>query len=272
MVRGRSFGPAHRTLEPKARSGRPGFAARGSPKFRLGRVESPVRATVVSAPPDREAPGFRPKLRSTTAVLHRNFGRSPRFQAETSARRDRNFGSRRRSFAPRQRAGRPGGCAARSKALSAQSTAVSRHACGRPRRGAVAAVLPHWSHDDGRLPGGRLTLQLPPPANGHGRGALCERRNGTASAQWAPRLPGQPASRLHLQALVRAAFDHFDPDRRGLWVRHADTHAQANSNRPRAHPGRMSALAAAAAAQKLRRGPKFRSRGAEVSACIERGC
>jgi hypothetical protein len=48
---------------------------------------------------------------------------------------------------------------------------------------------------------------------------------------------------------VRAAFDHFDPDRRGLWVRHADTHAQANSYRPRAHPGRMSAHTAAAAAQ-----------------------
>ena len=111
-----------------------------------------------------------------------------------------------------------------------------------------------WSHDDGRLPGGRLTLQLPPPASDHRRGAWCERRNGTASARWAPRLPGQPASRLHLQALVRAAFDHFDPDRRGLWVRHADTHAQANSYRPRAHPGRMSALAAAAAGAKLRRG------------------
>ena len=138
--------------------------------------------------------------------------------------------------------------------ITPPSTAVSRHACGRPRRGAVAAVLPHWSHDDGRLPGGRLTLQLPPPANGHGRGALCERRNGTASAQWAPRLPGQPASRLHLQALVRTAFDHFDPDRRGLWVRHADTHAQANSYRSRAHPGRMSAHPAAAAPQSLRRG------------------
>ena len=156
--------------------------------------------------------------------------------------------------------------AARTRALGAPSSAIGRHACGRPRRGAVAAVLPHWSHDDGRLPGGRLTLQLPPPANGHGRGALCERRNGTASAQWAPRLPSQPASRLHVQALVRAAFDHFDPDRRGLWVRHADTHAQANTYRPRAHPGRMSAHAAAAAAQKLRPGPKFRSRRAEVSA------
>jgi hypothetical protein len=85
--------------------------------------------------------------------------------------------------------------------ITPPSTAASRHACGRPRRGAVAAVLPHWTHDNGRLPGGRLTRQLPPPANGHGRGALCERRDGTASAQWAPRLPGQPASRLHLQAL-----------------------------------------------------------------------
>ena len=94
-------------------------------------------------------------------------------------------------------------------------------------RGAVAAVLPHWSHDDGRLPGGRLTRPLPPPANGHGREVWCERRNRTASARWAPRLPGQPASRLHPHALRRAAFDHFDPDRRGLWARHADTHAQA---------------------------------------------
>ena len=147
------------------------------------------------------------------------------------------------------------------------TSAGSRYACGRPRRGAVAAVLPHWSHDDGRLPGGRLTLQLPPPANGHGRGALCERRNGTASAQWAPRLPGQPASRLHLQALVRAAFDHFDPDRRGLWVRHADTHAQSNSYRSRAHPGRMSAHLRRPPRRKVCAvEPEFRSRRTEVSA------
>ena len=103
-------------------------------------------------------------------------------------------------------------------ALSAPSSAVGRRACGRPRRGAVAAVLPHWSHDDDRLPGGRLTRALPPPANGHGRGAWCERQNRTASARWAPRSPGQPASGLHPYALVRAAFDHFDRDRRGLWV------------------------------------------------------
>ena len=210
---------------------------------------------------------FAPDFRSASCPRHRGFDPArPLLCGETSARRtgkrrafDRNPGrapgfcseisvdhrdfkpklrrgateTPRRSFAPRQRAGRPGGCAARSKALSAQSTAVSRHACGRPRRGAVAAVLPHWSHDNGRLPGGRLTLQLPPPANGHGRGALCERRNGTASAQWAPRLPGQPASRLHLQALVRVAFDHFDPDRRGLWVRHAGTRAQSNTHAAR---------------------------------------
>ena len=39
-----------------------------------------------------------------------------------------------------------------------------QRACGRPRRGSVAAVLPHWSHDDGRLPEGRLLahkLHLP---------------------------------------------------------------------------------------------------------------
>ena len=92
MVRRRSFGPAHCTIEPKARSGRPGFAARGSPKFRLGRVESPVRATVVSAPPDREAPGFRPKHRSRPgfcseiSVDHRDFKPKLRRGAtETSA-------------------------------------------------------------------------------------------------------------------------------------------------------------------------------------------
>ena len=101
------------------------------------------------------------------------------------------------------------------------------------RRGAVAAVLPHWDDDDDRLPGGRLTRALPPRANGHDRGAWCERRNRAASARWAPRLPGQPASGLHPHALVRAAFDHFDRGRRGLWVRHARTHAQSNTHAAR---------------------------------------
>ena len=46
---------------------------------------------------------------------------------------------------------------------------------------------------------------------------------------WGPHLPGQPASRLHPHALVRAAFDNVGSDRHGLWVRHADTHAQSNT-------------------------------------------
>ena len=55
-------------------------------------------------------------------------------------------GARRR--APRQPADCPGGRAARPRGPSAPSTAVGQRACGRPRRGSVAAVLPHWSHDD----------------------------------------------------------------------------------------------------------------------------
>ena len=116
--------------------------------------------------------------------------------------------------------------AARSRALSAPSTAV---ACGRPRRGAVAALVPRWSHGDDHLPGGRVTRALPPPAKGHGRGAWCKRRNRTAGGRWGQHLPGQPASRLHPHALVRAAFDNAGSDRHGLWVRHADTHAQSNT-------------------------------------------
>ena len=84
--------------------------------------------------------------------------------------------------------------------------------------------------DDGRLPGGRLTRVLPPRANGHDRGAWCERRNRAASARWGPRSPDHPASRLHWHALVRAAFDKIGPDRRKLRSRHADTHAHSNTS------------------------------------------
>ena len=70
-------------------------------------------------------------------------------------------------------------------------------------------------------------------ATGAGRGGWCERRNGTAGGRWGPRLPSQPASCLYLHALLRAAFSNFDRDRRGLWVRHADTHAQSNTPRVR---------------------------------------
>ena len=140
MVRRRSFGPAHRTLEPKARSGRPGFAAPGSPGFRLGRVESPMRTTVVSAPAGREAPGFRPKPRSSTGVSDRNFGRSPGFQAETSARRDRKTPAPRRSFAPRRpprerSCGRDGPAAYRSSPERVCPRVVPKGRADRDRNG-----------------------------------------------------------------------------------------------------------------------------------------
>ena len=67
------------------------------------------------------------------------------------------------------RASRCAWCA-RGTSTRRRSSAAGRRACGRPRRGAVAAVLPHWDDDDDRLPGGRLTRALPPRANGHDRG------------------------------------------------------------------------------------------------------
>ena len=148
----------------------------------------------------------------------------------------------------RQPGTRPGGmCANRGAHRGSRRVAreATRHARGRsahrpaPSVGAPAAdhAAALWQlccrighDDDGRLPGGRLTRALPPRANGHDRGAWCERRNRAASARWAPRLPGQPASRLHWHALRRAAFDNFGSDRRGLRARHADTHAQSNTH------------------------------------------
>ena len=73
---------------------------------------------------------------------------------------------------------------------------------------------------------GSRSRALPPHANGHDGGAW----NRAASERWAPRSPGQPASRLHPHALRRAAFDNFGSDRRGLRARHADTHAQLNTH------------------------------------------
>ena len=66
--------------------------------------------------------------------------------------------------------------------------------------------------------------------------SVCERRNRAASARWAPRLPGQPASGLHPHALRRAAVDHFDRGRRGLRARHADTHAHSVEHSRGARP------------------------------------
>ena len=91
--------------------------------------------------------------------------------------------------------------AARSRALSAPSTAV---ACGRPRRGAVAALVPRWSHGDDHLPGGRVTRALPPPAKGHGRGAWCKRRNRTAGGHGGRTYPAnQHRVCIHTLSCVR---------------------------------------------------------------------
>ena len=164
--------------------------------------------------------------------------------------------------APRKPAYRPGGHAARSRALSAPSTAV---ACGRPRRGAVAALVPRWSHGDDHLPGGRVTRALPPPAKGHGRGAWCKRWNRTAGGRWGPHLSGQPASRLHPHALVRAAFDSVDSDRHGLWVRHADIHAQSNTPAARGLTVRRSpSIGRAESAPRTRLEGDSRARGGRV--------
>ena len=122
-------------------------------------------------------------------------------------------GARRR--APRQPADCPGGRAARPRAPSSPSIAVGQRARSRPRRGSVAAVLPHWSHDDGRLPEGRLIRPRPPPAEGHGREAWCQQRSGTAGGRWEPRLPGQPASPLAPHALVWTALASSNADRPG---------------------------------------------------------
>ena len=168
-------------------------------------------------------------------------------------------GARRR--APRQPADCPGGHAARSRAPSAPSTAVGRRACGRPRRGSVAAVLPHWSHDDGRLPDGRLTRPRPQPAEGHGREAWCQQRSGKAGGRWGPRLPGQPASRLHPHALVRAAFAAFSLDRRGLRGRSRDGQAHGSLSRPWARPVRRWA---SRGARERNTSPKHRTSAAPL--------
>ena len=118
-----------------------------------------------------------------------------------------------------------------ARARSARRPARSAGAPAADRAAALWKLCCRIGHDDdGRLPGVRLTRALPPRANGHDRGAWCERRNRAASARWGPRSPDHPASRLHWHALVRAAFDKIGSDRRKLRSRHADTHAHAQSN------------------------------------------
>ena len=100
---------------------------------------------------------------------------------------------------------------------------------------AKPAVLPHWSHGDGRLPDGRLTRPLPQPAEGHGDEAWCQHWNGTAGGRWGPRLPGQPPSSLVPHALVRMALAIIQRPIGALWARHADTHPQADTLRSRVY-------------------------------------
>ena len=185
----------------------------------------------------------------------------------------------------RQPGFRQGTCASRCARGAAHrgsrriAPAATRHARGRSARRPppslaadhAAALWQLWCRvgrttDDDHLPGGRVTRALPPPAKGHGRGAWCKRRNRTAGGRWGQHLPGQPALRLHPHALVRAAFDNAGSDRHGLWVRHADTHAQSNRNtrgaresgRPCMH-SRISAPAPACPFPRPRaRPPRFR--------------
>ena len=212
------------------------------------------RGRARSAPPTPAA-----RTPATCAATGASGERQPGFRQGTCASRCARGAAHRgsRRIAPTH--------AARSRALSAPSTAV---ACGRPRRGAVAALVPRWSHDDDHLPGGRVTRALPPPAKGHGRGAWCKRRNRTAGGRWGPHLPGQPASCLDPHALVRAAFDNVGSDRHGLWVRHADTHAQSNTPAARGLTmrrspsiGRAEARATDATRGRLARSPRSSRRG-----------
>ena len=65
--------------------------------------------------------------------------------------------------------------------------------------------------------------------------------NGTAGGRWEPRLPGQPASPLDPHALVWTALANSIADRRGLRVRDADKHPQANTPRPQVRTVHQSA-------------------------------
>ena len=90
-----------------------------------------------------------------------------------------------------------GGHAARSRALGAPSSAVGRRACGRARRGAVAAVLPHWSQRRRsparwsaharaatacKWPRWRSVVRTPEPRGERAMGAALTRPTGIASA------------------------------------------------------------------------------------------
>ena len=111
--------------------------------------------------------------------------------------------------APRQPADRPGGCAARPRAPSSPCMAIGQHACGRPRRGSVAAVL-HQPPTIGRT--ATVAYQIwaahtIAATTCEATGAMRGVNTGTAQrAADGSRVypPGQPASRLDPHARARA--------------------------------------------------------------------
>ena len=121
------------------------------------------------------------------------------------------------------RQGRTSFCACANRC----SAPRKQRACGRPRRSPVAAVLPHWSRDDGRLPDGRLTRLLPQSAEGHRRNAWCEHRSGTAFTRPTVIVFGSARARAY------GVGHNSKAGWRGPLVRHADTHPQADTLRSR---------------------------------------
>ena len=79
------------------------------------------------------------------------------------------------------------------------------------------------------------------PAARHRLDIRDELGNGTAGGRWEPRLPGQPASPLDPHTLVWTALANSIADRRGLRVRDADKHPQANTPRPQVRTVHQSA-------------------------------
>ena len=132
--------------------------------------------------------------------------------------------------------------AARPRALSSPSITVGQRAPAADHRpGPVTAVLPYIGCTrDGRLPDGRLTRplpRLPPPAEGH-TGARRSVNTGAAprAGDGSRVYPHYPTNR-HLSLVSARArslpIQSTKADRRGLWVRHADTYPQAVTPRLR---------------------------------------
>ena len=126
-----------------------------------------------------------------------------------------------------------------------------------PRRGSVAAMLPHWSHGDRRLPDGRLTRPLPPPVKGHGRDAWCEYRSGLAGGRWELNgsrvYPGRPTGIAFGSARARAdtALANSEADRRALPARPGEARPPSTAL-PRARDAELEAVIVGVAVRPVR--------------------